>query len=553
MGSGFVLIAKLGEGASGEVWRAEKGPRIAALKIVKPEYAARPRFLRRFQQEIALLAKLSHPGIPAFFEADLEGSRPFVAMEVASGEPLSAWLGAQTEPPPLAVVEAILRGIAAALAHAHQHGVVHRDLKPSNVSWDAGLQRVMVLDLGLAKRIDEVASDQTTAGKVLGTPLYLSPEQVEAKPVSLATDLFALTSIAFELFTLRHAWGRDREDRPLWLRSVIPSQDPFNAPLSIALRILSGLPPRASALRPELPPSLDEALSQGWAKSPAQRPESAPALVELLLAGARGQSIAPRRPPEASTRIGASSGPKLEAVPSETADATLPSTAAPLTHDTLPSQTTPFDHTPPSKTAVAITRPLPAQAAPPPSPAKPGRALLWTGVAAVALGVSYLAWDHAAPPPVRTMPLPSRAEVPAAVTATRAIEARASNPSPSAVTPPAAPPSPSAPPRTANASPKLRPSPRAAPSVSPAVASPAPKSAAPAADPLDALWAGLEANPGDGQRLTTLVEAIQRRAAQLPEARRASIEAAARRALFGGGPAQAKAALDALHRAESVR
>jgi len=565
VGSGYVLASLLGEGASAEVWLAHRGSQAVALKIVRPEYARKPRFLQRFEREVGLLAGLMHPGIPRLYDADLRPEAPFVAMAVAPGLPLDRWLRERAErgqSPALKSITRILEGAAEALGHAHAHGIIHRDLKPANIAWDEESGRVMVLDLGLAKRVDEVTSDQTTVGRVLGTPLYLAPEQVEAKAVSPRTDVFALSSIAFELFTLRHAWGRDGEDRPLTVRVAVDSSDPFNSALAIALRVLSGLPPRVTAVAPAWPATLDDALALGWAKDPGQRPETPEALAALITAGAGGQAVRKLAPPLASTEIGQRSDtkPMLPAASEHTDPlATPPARTAPLAEapDTAPSL-------PALLTRTALS----------PRPATASRWPWIAGASGIAGIAVALALPRPMPPPTLTAATPTPTA--SAPTVPAATEAAPTAPAPtvSAATAPAtsqaaaapavasqvvATPAPTAPAAPVGARVELKAAPRVRTSAAPPSLPPpsAPASAAPLRDPptgevdLEAELRALQAQPGDGARLTAFVEAIMRRAARLPEAKRRGPEALARRALFGGGPAQAKAALEALRRAEA--
>lgn len=551
VGSGYVLASLLGEGASAEVWLAHRGTQAVALKIVRPEYARKPRFIQRFEREVGLLAGLMHPGIPRLYDADLGGEVPFVVMAVAPGLPLDRWLRAQAErgqSPALESIARILQGAAEALGHAHARGVIHRDLKPANLAWDEESGRVMVLDLGLAKRVDEVTSDQTTVGRVLGTPLYLAPEQVEAKPVSARTDVFALSSIAFELFTLRHAWGRDGEDRPLTVRVAVDSSDPFNSALAIALRVLSGLPPRVTAVAPAWPATLDDALALGWAKDPTQRPESPEALAALITAGAGGQAVRKLAPPLASTEIGQRSDtkPMLPAASEHTDPlATPPARTAPLAEapDTAPSLPAPL-----TRTALS------------PQPATASRWPWIAGAVGTAVIAGLLALPRPMPTPTGPGPAAPAATGPGPAAPAAAVSA-ATGPAPTAVARTAptlaseAAPASAAPAAPAGARVEVKAAPprartSAAPPPSTAPASAPPLRDPPAAD-LEAELRALEAQPGDGARLTALVEAIIRRAARLPEAKRRGPEALARRALFGGGPAQARAALEALRRAET--
>jgi serine/threonine-protein kinase len=301
VGSGFVLEALLGEGASGEVWRGRRGREVVAVKLLHRERWADERAASRFRQEIALLERLNHPAIPRLWEAELG----FVVMDLAPGLPLSRWLlerSMRGEWPEGGHVRHILAVLAQALDHAHAQGVVHRDLKPANVCFDEATGRVTLLDLGLAKQLEGPGLVETTVGRVVGTPYYLAPEQIAAEVVGPATDVFALSTMAFELLTLRRAWARDEQDAPRPLHARVEAGDPWNTPLAVMQRIRAGLRPRAAAVRVELPAGVDGALGRGWAVQPEERSASAGAWVALLERAWAGEVVGPSGVPAAVTQ-----------------------------------------------------------------------------------------------------------------------------------------------------------------------------------------------------------------------------------------------------------
>lgn len=313
VGSGFVLEALLGEGASGEVWRARRGREVVAVKLLHRERWADERAASRFRQEIVLLERLNHPAIPRLWEAELD----FVVMDLAPGLPLSRWLlerSMRGEWPEGGRVQHILAVLAQALDHAHAQGVVHRDLKPANVCFDEATGRVTLLDLGLAKQLEGPGLVETTVGRVVGTPYYLAPEQIAAEVVGPATDVFALSTVAFELLTLRRAWARDEQDAPRPLHARVEAGDPWNTPLAVMQRIRAGLRPRATAVRVELPPGVDGALGRGWAVQPEERPASASAWVALLERAWAGEVVGPSGVPAAVTQAPSTTPAAVRAV-----------------------------------------------------------------------------------------------------------------------------------------------------------------------------------------------------------------------------------------------
>jgi tetratricopeptide (TPR) repeat protein len=205
----------------GEVFRArdERLEREVAIKVLPKAVAQDPDRLRRFEREAKAVAALSHPNILEIHDFGAEGDITFAVTELLEGKNLRQRLGQR----PLDWRQAVEIGaaIADALAAAHRAGIVHRDLKPENVFLtDGGLTKV--LDFGLAKAIqpEEGSSDSsefatasmpTRAGTVLGTPGYMSPEQVRGQPVDHRTDIFTLGCLLYEALCGRRAFGGDTQ------------------------------------------------------------------------------------------------------------------------------------------------------------------------------------------------------------------------------------------------------------------------------------------------------------------------------------------------------
>jgi Tol biopolymer transport system component len=210
----YRILAKLGEGGMGVVWRAldTKLDREVAIKVLPAAFTADAERLARFEREAKLLASLNHPGIAGIHALEEGPSGRFLTMELVPGEDLEARLARG----PLAVDEAldVGRQIAAALEAAHASGVIHRDLKPANVKCTPDGQ-IKVLDFGLAKAADPLpdaasidfsisptlTSAGTRAGMILGTAAYMSPEQARGKPVDKRADLWSLGCVLYECLT----------------------------------------------------------------------------------------------------------------------------------------------------------------------------------------------------------------------------------------------------------------------------------------------------------------------------------------------------------------
>jgi Tol biopolymer transport system component len=220
----YDVLALLGSGGMGEVYRARDArlDREVALKVILPSLAADPELMARLEREARVLATLSHPHIAAIYEIEDipsagRGARGLV-LELVEGETLADLLARSLATTrcglPAPEAAQIAAQIASALDAAHERGIVHRDLKPANVKLtEAGV--VKVLDFGLAKSADPVdttASPTITSasrdGVMMGTPAYMSPEQVRGKSVDKRSDIWAFGCVLYELLTGRMAFGR---------------------------------------------------------------------------------------------------------------------------------------------------------------------------------------------------------------------------------------------------------------------------------------------------------------------------------------------------------
>ncbi|HUE81507.1 MAG TPA: tetratricopeptide repeat protein [Pyrinomonadaceae bacterium] len=214
--SHYRIIEKLGEGGMGVVYIAEDTT-LARQVAIKFLSSLGPKYRTRFLREARAASALSHPNIAAVYDyGETEDDYPYIVMELVKGKPLSELL----EKEPLSMVRAleIVAGIASALGEAHHHGIVHRDVKPSNIMISERDQ-VKVLDFGLVKQLsDHVHSDgnpdaptllssHTRSNIIVGTPLYLSPEQALGKPVDGRSDLFALGALLYECLTGKSAFS----------------------------------------------------------------------------------------------------------------------------------------------------------------------------------------------------------------------------------------------------------------------------------------------------------------------------------------------------------
>lgn len=194
VGGRYRLLELIGQGGMGRVWRAadgQLGREVAVKEIALPAGLPedeRVHYVTRMEKEARSTARLSHPNVITVHDVVHEGGVPWIVMEFVAGESLAALLKRNG---PLPWPQAVLIGaqVAQALAHAHDRQIVHRDLKPDNVLL-AG-QRVVLTDFGIARVLDETMR-QTSIGAVIGTPHYMSPEQIEGRALGPATDLWSL-------------------------------------------------------------------------------------------------------------------------------------------------------------------------------------------------------------------------------------------------------------------------------------------------------------------------------------------------------------------------
>jgi serine/threonine protein kinase len=313
----YRVLKRLGAGGMGMVFLAEdpRLKRYVALKVIKPELAARPDARRRFLHEAQAVAAIEHDHIVPVYQAGEDRGVPFLAMQLLRGETLEARLDRAAGPLPIDEVLRIGRELAEGLAAAHERGLIHRDIKPANV-WlegpggepsaetDSGDRtqysglgtqqpasttsppatrpqsggRVKILDFGLARALQGEEAGLSHQGMLVGTPSYMAPEQARGDEVDHRADLFSLGCVLYRLATGRPPFsGSDA--------------------LAVLVRIATDTPVPPRQVNPAMPPALAALIVRLLAKDPAQRPPTARAVADALRAQEQrraGRRLSPR-------------------------------------------------------------------------------------------------------------------------------------------------------------------------------------------------------------------------------------------------------------------
>ena len=205
----FELVAKIGEGGMGEVFKGRDSmlERDVAIKSLRPELAARADILERFRTEAVALARLNHPNIAGVYRFFRHADQYYMVMEFVAGETLDQMV---TRRGALPWQEALryAAGALCGLEHAHHAGVVHRDIKPANmmVAVDGTLK---LMDFGIARILEKMRL--TRSGHLIGTLEYMSPEQVQGREVDARSDLYSLAVVLFELLTARVPFSKSTD------------------------------------------------------------------------------------------------------------------------------------------------------------------------------------------------------------------------------------------------------------------------------------------------------------------------------------------------------
>ncbi len=283
----FLIVRRLGRGGMGQVYLARQLSlkREVALKVLRPDTSNGEVARKRFQAEAEAVARLRHPNIVQIYQIGEQDGLRYMVLEYVAGRNLRDYLD-RKGPPELPVCLSIIRQVAAALQRAHEEGIVHRDIKPENILVTRRVE-VKVADFGLSRFFTRPeALNLTQSGVTVGTPLYMSPEQVQGQPVDHRSDIYSLGVTCYHL---------------------LAGEPPFQGKTAfeVALKHVQESPPPLASRRPDLPPELVAMVERMMAKSPAERYPSVREIIRdlnrirerpaasLQLSGATPSLIAP--------------------------------------------------------------------------------------------------------------------------------------------------------------------------------------------------------------------------------------------------------------------
>ncbi len=305
----YKLVAQVGEGATGRVWRGVDTllQRAVAIKIVDLAGATDPAMAERFRREGIAIAGLSDDAIVKVWDTGTDARRGWLVMELLSGPNISR-LVKEGGPLSYQVAMPLLADVAEGLQAAHDAGITHRDVKPANIVLDAPrgaddtppdllvhpeLGRPVLVDFGIARLVDEAGKHLTRPATAIGTAAYMSPEQARGMEVGPASDVYSLGCVAYHLLLGRPPFLADSS-------IAVAHSQAFDIPIPLA------------ELSPDAPPALDTLVTRMLAKDPGERPTAREVATELRAIAANPQ-IAPSVPldPTATQLMGATAETQL--------------------------------------------------------------------------------------------------------------------------------------------------------------------------------------------------------------------------------------------------
>jgi serine/threonine-protein kinase len=262
LGDAYELLDTIGQGGFGRVYKARdtRLGRIVAIKVIRPDLAGASAFLERFRREGVALARLRHPAIVPIYDIREQDGLIYYVMPFIEGDTLRQRLEVRGRMPPK-VAHRVLLELCDAIVATHRAGIVHRDIKPDNVILEGRQDKVLLMDFGIAKVVD---SESTQSGMIVGTPTYMSPEQLgDVYAVDERSDIYSLGVVAYHLLT----------GRPPFVGSSYGE---------VMRQHLTARPEPLRSLNPSVPLFLADIVEQCLEKDPLDRFESAAALWDQM-------------------------------------------------------------------------------------------------------------------------------------------------------------------------------------------------------------------------------------------------------------------------------
>jgi serine/threonine protein kinase len=281
----YRITEQIGEGGMATVYKAYQPSldRFVAIKVLAALHARTPGFKERFFREAKAVAQLSHPNILPVYDVGMENDICYLVMKCIVGCSMRDLMGDKME---LRQVCRYIDQVSGALDHAHERGIIHRDIKSHNLLLEG--EWVFLMDFGIAK-IMEASTVLTSAGELMGTPCYMSPEQASGKPVDHRTDIYSLGIVLYEMIT-----------------GTVPFKG--ETPYGVIYKHIHEALPLPRNFRPDLPEIVERVVLKALAKSPDQRYDSAGRLAEALR-----EAVASTTPTVAQKSPQASSSPQDDA------------------------------------------------------------------------------------------------------------------------------------------------------------------------------------------------------------------------------------------------
>ena len=260
----YEIVEEIGFGGMATVYKAHD-PHIArtlAIKVLRQERGMNDEYRSRFLREAKAVGILSHPNIVTIYDVGVVSNTPYIAMELLEGKTLEQIMKSEQQP---SLSDILHWGIqlSDALEYAHQHGIIHRDIKPSNIILLKDKRTIKITDFGIAHLDEQDVTQHTELGEVLGTPQYMSPEQVLGKPADARSDLFSTGVVLYQLLT---------------------GQKPFHADTlaTLLFQIATENPDPINQIAPHLPGALKQSIDKLLKKKPERRFQSGSELKHAL-------------------------------------------------------------------------------------------------------------------------------------------------------------------------------------------------------------------------------------------------------------------------------